>query len=93
MVLILWLAAVLSAFAGAVLLPYMFDGGSYKPTQAVLMMFGFAVLCGWLAIRLTKRRNERYLVALNQPCQQCGSVASVGYRVCSSCGRVRARGL
>ena len=61
--------------------------------QMTIISLGLTILWFWLAAKLAARRRAKWAYAMSLPCQQCGSNAARGYRICSSCGRVKAAGL
>ncbi len=79
---------------GLFLLPNPYrDGIEPYGVLIVAPHMAFAVLWFWLASLLSAKRKAEWQRRMMLPCQQCGSEAAIGFRVCRTCGRVKAHGI
>ncbi|WP_447948094.1 hypothetical protein [Microbacterium maritypicum] len=81
-------------FVGLFVLPNPYrDGIELYAVLIVALHVAFAVLWFWLASLISSKRKAEWQRRMMLPCQQCGSEAAIGFRVCRTCGRVKAPGI
>ncbi|SEB56118.1 hypothetical protein SAMN04489806_1108 [Paramicrobacterium humi] len=64
-------------------------GDGFGSILRLTWSIGWTIFWFWLAHSRAEDQRQKLAFLLSQPCMQCGSEASIGYRVCGSCGRVK----